>query len=58
MSNEGLSESTAKTYSQESKKGRLIYNLLNSQIISPTEHGWMVIDDTTASMLMVRKAGK
>jgi hypothetical protein len=58
MSNEGLSESTAKTYSQESKKGRLIYNLLNSQIISPTEHGWMVIDDATASMLMVRKAGK
>ncbi|UOF82805.1 regulatory protein repA [Caudoviricetes sp.] len=58
MSNEGLSESTAKTYSQESKKGRLIYNLLNSQIISPTEHGWMVIDDATESMLMVRKAGK
>ena len=58
MSNEGLSESTAKTYAQESKKGRLIYNLINSQIIIPHEHGWMVCDSATAGTLMLRKAGK
>lgn len=58
ITNEGLSESTAKTYSQESKKGRLIYNLINSQIIIAYEHGWMVCDNTTSSTLMIQKVGK
>lgn len=53
ISNEGLSESTAKTYCQESKKGRLIYNLLTSQIIYPRDDGWMVIDNATASAMMI-----
>lgn len=56
MTKEGLRESTAKTYAQESKKGRLIYNLLNAQIIEAHEHGWVVSDDATASSLMVRRA--
>ena len=56
--NEGLTESTAKTYAQESKKGRLIYNLLNAQIIVAHEHGWMVSDNATAATLMVRRAEK
>jgi hypothetical protein len=58
ITNEGLSESTAKTYSQESKKGRLIYNLINSQIIIAFEHGWMVCDNTTSSTLMIQKGAK
>ena len=55
ITNEGLTESTAKTYAQESKKGRLIYNLLNSQIIVASEQGWVVSDGATAATLMVRK---
>ena len=58
MSNEGLTESTAKTYAQESKKGRLIYNLLNAQIISFYEHGWIVSEPVTASTLLMRKSEK
>jgi hypothetical protein len=56
--NEGLTESTAKTYAQESKKGRLIYNLLNAQIIVAHEHGWVVSDNATAATLMVRRTEK
>lgn len=58
MSNEGLSESTAKTYAQASKKGRLIYNLLNSQIIITHEHGWMICDPATSAAMMIRKGEK
>lgn len=58
ITNEGLSESTAKTYCQESKKGRLIYCLLNSQIIVAHESGWIVSDDSTASALLLRKGQK
>ena len=58
MSNEGLSEATAKTYSQASKQGRLIYNLLNSQIIQAQAHGWVVSDNVTAASMMLRKAEK
>jgi hypothetical protein len=58
MENEGLTESTAKTYSKESKKGRLIYNLLNSEIIIAHEHGWIVSDNATASTLMIRRCQK
>lgn len=56
--NEGLTESTAKTYAQESKKGRLIYNLLNAQIIVAHQHGWVVSDNVTAATLMVRRKEK
>jgi len=56
--NEGLTESTAKTYAQESKKGRLIYNLLNAQIIRAHQHGWVVCDSATAATLMVRRTEK
>ena len=58
MSNEGLTESTAKTYAQESKKGRLIYNLLTSQIIKAHQHGWVVCDASTGASLMVRRGEK
>ncbi len=58
IQNEGVSESTAKTYAQESKKGRLIYNLLNAEIIVAHEHGWMVCEPVTASTLMMRRGEK
>lgn len=56
MTTEGLSESTAKTYAQASKKGRLIYNLLNSQIIEATPNGWFVSDNVIASSMLLRKS--
>lgn len=56
MSNEGLSEATAKTYAQASKQGRLIYNLLTSQIIKAHAHGWIVFDNNTASTMMLRRS--
>jgi hypothetical protein len=58
MNNEGLSEATAKTYSQASKQGRLIYNLLTSQIIQAQDHGWVVSDNVTASSMMLSKASR
>jgi RecA/RadA recombinase len=56
--NDGLAESTAKTYAQESKKGRLIYNLLNAEIIKSHEHGWVVSDNVTGSVLILRRSEK
>jgi putative DNA primase/helicase len=56
IENEGLTETTAKTYAQGSKKGRMIYNLLTSEIIVAHEHGWIISDPTTASTMMIRKS--
>ena len=36
---------------------KLIGALILSEIISPLEHGWMVIDDVQASAMMMRKGG-
>lgn len=58
VNNEGLSEATAKTYSQASKQGRLIYNLLNAQIIQASAHGWIVSDNVTASSMMIKRSEK
>ena len=53
VTNQGKTTSTAKTYAQESKKGRLIYNLLEANIIRAHEEGWVVFENETASTLMV-----
>lgn len=58
VANEGLSESTARTYAQASKPGRLIYNLLNAEIIQAYRDGWIVCDNTTASAMMLQRGGK
>jgi len=62
ISNEGLTEATAKTYAQASKQGRLIYNLLNAEIIKAypehNPHGWVVIDNAMASSMLIRRAEK
>ena len=58
INNEGLSESTAKTYAQSSKKGRMIYNLLTSKIIRSEAHGWIVSDEVTASVMMISRLEK
>lgn len=56
--NDGVSESTAQTYVKAGKQGRLIYNLLNAEIISAFEYGWIISDSVTASSMMIRKAEK
>jgi hypothetical protein len=58
VSSEGLSEATAKTYAQASKQGRLIYNLLNAEIIKAHMYGWIVSDNVIASSMMLRRSEK
>ena len=58
VNNEGLTESTALQYAKASKKGRLIYNLLTSEIVRAEAHGWIVSDDATASVMMISRASK
>lgn len=55
---EGLSESTAKTYAQPSKNGRLIYNLLTAEMIRPTTNGWVVVDAIIASSLLIMRSDR
>jgi len=55
---EGLSESTAQTYVKPSKQGKLIYNLLNAQIIKANLHGWIVTEEVTASAMMLQSSVK
>jgi len=37
---------------------KLIGALILSEIISPLEHGWMVVDEVQASVMMMRKGGQ
>ena len=55
IANMGVSESSAKIYIRASANGRVISDLLVAEIIEAHEHGWIVIDDTQASSMMVRK---
>ena len=57
VAKEGLSEATARTYAKGSRRGRPIYNLLNAQIIEAYQHGWVVSESTTASAMLVLRAG-
>lgn len=58
IENDGVKESSAKIYIKPSQQGRLIYNLLNAEIIQAFEHGWIVSDGVTASSMMLRKGEK
>jgi phage/plasmid primase-like uncharacterized protein/energy-coupling factor transporter ATP-binding protein EcfA2 len=51
--NEGLTEATAKTYVKDGRKGRLIFNLIDQNLIRPHEHGWLIIDQVLASIFMI-----
>lgn len=52
----GISEASAKVYIRPSATGRLISELLVAEIIEAYEHGWIAIDDTQASAMLVRKS--
>jgi phage/plasmid primase-like uncharacterized protein len=51
-----VSESSAKVYIKPSATGKPIADMLVAEIIEAFEHGWTVIDDTQASVMLIRKS--
>lgn len=51
-----VSESSAKVYIKPSATGKPIADMLVAEIIESFEHGWIVIDNTQASVMMIRKS--
>ena len=56
MQKMGLSEASAKVYIKPSSDGKPIADLLVAEIIEAFEAGWIVIDGTQASALLIRKS--
>lgn len=52
---DGIKPSTAANYIKPSYSNGLVAKLLNAEIISPMEHGWVVIEDGHCSAMMIRK---
>ncbi len=55
VTNQGIKESSAEVYVKPSQQGKPIADLLNAEIIQAHEHGWIVVDETQASAMMMRK---
>jgi phage/plasmid primase-like uncharacterized protein len=53
-----VKEASAKVYIRPSASGKLISELLVSQIIEPADGGWVVTDPAEASAMMIRKNEK
>ena len=53
-----VKEASAKVYIRPSASGKLISELLVSQIIEPADGGWVVTDPAEASAMMIRKSEK
>jgi hypothetical protein len=51
----GVIESTALVYLRPSNHGKLICELLVSQVIEATDGGWIVVDPVEARAMMIRK---
>jgi hypothetical protein len=51
-----VSETSAKQYIKPSVPGKPIADMLTAQIIEAFEHGWIVIDSTQASAMLIRKS--
>jgi phage/plasmid primase-like uncharacterized protein len=51
-----VSEASAKVYIKPSAIGKPIADMLVAEIIEAFEHGWTVIDDTQASVMLIRKS--
>ncbi len=50
-----LSEASARVYTKPSANGKPIADLLVAEIIEAFEHGWIVVNDTQASAMLIRK---
>jgi phage/plasmid primase-like uncharacterized protein len=51
----GVSEASARQYTKPSAIGKPIADLLLAEIIEPFEHGWVVVNETQASSMLIRK---
>ena len=51
-----VSEASAKVYIKPSATGKPIADMLVAEIIESFEHGWIVLDDTQASAMLIRKS--
>ena len=51
-----LSEASARVYTKPSANGKPIADLLVAEIIEAFEHGWIVVNDTQASAMLIRKS--
>jgi len=58
VNNLGVKEASAKLYAKPSQAGRPIADLLISEIIAAHEHGWIVIDASQSSAMMMRRNSK
>lgn len=58
VNNLGVKEASAKLYAKPSQAGRPVADLLISEVIAAHEHGWMVIDESQGSAMMMRKNAK
>lgn len=54
---DGMSERTAKNKTEASRPDGIIAQLLNSGVLETTEHGWIFINETQASALLMQKNG-
>jgi phage/plasmid primase-like uncharacterized protein len=55
VNNLGVKEASAKLYAKPSQSGRPIADLLISEIIAAHEHGWIMIDESQGSAMLMRK---
>ena len=53
--NQGVSESSAKTYLKPSVEGRPINELLLGEVIAAHEHGWIMLDEIASGAMLIRK---
>jgi len=58
VNNLGVKEASAKLYAKPSQAGRPIADLLISEIIAAHEHGWIVIDASQSSAMLMRRNSK
>ena len=52
---DGMSERTAKNKTEPSRTDGYIFKLINADIISSYEHGWIFINEVQASTMMMRR---
>jgi hypothetical protein len=55
VQNLGVKESSAKMYARPAASGKPISELLSGELIRSHEHGWIVVDEMNASVMMMRK---
>ena len=55
LTQDGNAERTVRNMINPSYSDKLVGALLQSGMIEPTEHGWVMVDETQGSSMMMRK---